>query len=40
VEITLDASTAFVAGGNDAGPGSGDFGAHRRVRNDGRAELR
>src|SRR3954467_1259052 len=40
VEITLDAPTAFVAGRNDAGPGSGDFVAHRGVRNGSRHELR
>src|SRR5919201_42398 len=40
VEIALDASTGFVAGGDDAGAGSGDFGAHRCVRNGGRDEVK
>src|SRR5919106_3094795 len=39
VEVALDAPTGFVARGDDAGAGSGDFGAHRRVRNGGRDEL-
>src|SRR6266511_6307575 len=39
VEITLDAPTGFVAGGDDACPGSGDFGAHGRVRNGSRDEF-
>src|SRR5919204_3810175 len=39
VEITLDTPTAFVAGCNNAGPGSDDFGPHCGVRNRSRHEL-